>query len=1054
MKNQEVQQESRYACRYAQMLKAVPLLLCCLLWLSVAHGQGTGQKERQPVRGTVLEPSGVAAVGATVAEKGTTNGTMTDANGRFLISVAAGATLQISYLGYVAQEVAAVDGMQVTLQEEATELEDVVVVAYGQQKKVSVTGSIASIQTKDLKQSPAANLSSSLSGRLPGLTAMQTTGQPGAQNAVSLYLRGVGTTNGATPLIMIDGVPRDANLLSTLDPNEIASLSILKDASATAVFGVRGANGVILITTRRGQTGEMELSISADYSVQRFTVMPPHLHSYTYAELQNEAARNNGAELPYTDYMIGKYRDGSDPVFYPDRNLIEEFYKPTAPQTRLNANMSGGTEKLKYFVNMGYIGQGSNFKTIENKKYGFDPAFKMDRYNFRGNLDFEATKNLKISLNLASYLQNANSPNLAKVGFADVEGLTNEVLGLILGADPTQPGPLTVEGQTTADGTPISAGLPIRQRPSDRSAWGDLNGYGYQQTTSATLNSSLAIDWALPFITKGLSVKAMISYDSEGSELQDGALVVNYLDYQIGREAGADSYYILPQLDRFDPLELYKRSSAKYYTNMQLSLNYDRVFGAHGVTGMVLAQRDNWDDWGGALPFNILGIASRFTYAYDSRYLAEVNLGYNGSEQFAPDNRFGFFPAVSVGWVVSNEAFLKGNRTLTNLKLRASYGEVGNDKLATEERFLYISKIGQGDGAYTPSLGRGTTISQGLLGNDKIRWEVAKKQNYGLDLQLFSALSLTADVFFENRSDILIARGTVPDLQGVPAGSLPKVNMGIMENWGYEVELTYQKIFSKDFAVNLRGNYAFNHNKVIFYDEAQLGDDYAYRYRTTGYSLNQPFGYIIDYSNGSGYITTQEELDYAQRTYNIGGTPRLGDFLYKNLNGDDIIDDKDQGPIAYSGVPEISYGFSAAVSWKDFDCSILISGIANVSMAYPGFRYNEDAVQHAWTQERWDNGGKIEYPALSPNNVGPSYVANSFFLLNRSFLRLKTAEVGYTLPTQLTKKAGISRVRIYVNGNNLLTFTPMKAKYLDPEQDSPAKFPLAKMVNFGINVVF
>jgi TonB-linked SusC/RagA family outer membrane protein len=1040
--------------RDSWMLKTVLLLLCCMLPLAILQGQGTAPTAKRTIRGTVLEADGLAAISAMVVEKGTTNGTVTDVDGQFSITVAPGATLQVSYIGYITQEVAAVDGVQITLQENITALDEVVVVAYGQQKKVSVTGSIASVQTRELKQSPSANLSASLAGRLPGLTAMQTTGQPGAQNAVNLYLRGVGTTNGATPLIMIDGVPRDASLLSTLDPNEIASLSILKDASATAVFGVRGANGVILISTQRGQTGKMELSISADYSLQQFTVMPPHLHSYTYAELQNEASRNSNMDLPYTDYMIQKYRDGSDPVFYPDRNLIKEFYKPAAPQTRLNANMSGGTEKLKYFVNVGYIGQGSNFKTVKNEKYDFDPAFKMNRYNFRANLDFEATKNLKISLNLASYLQKANSPNLSKVGFGDVEGLTNEVLSFILSGDPTQPGPLTVEGYTGPDGTPVPAGLPILQTPSARSAWGDLNGYGYHQESTAVLNSSLAVDWALPFITKGLSVKTIISYDSEGYENQDGSLFVNYVNYQIGREAGNASYYTMPQVDRFDPLELYKSSSAKYYTNMQFSLNYDRVFDRHAVTGMVLAQRDNWDDWGGALPFNILGIASRFTYAYDWRYLAEVNLGYNGSEQFAPDNRFGFFPAVSAGWVVSNESFLRDNRTLTNLKLRASYGEVGNDKLATEERFLYISKIYQGGGAYTPSLGQGTSISQQLIGNDKMKWEVAKKQNYGLDLQLFSALSLTVDIFHENRSGILINRGTVPNLQGVPASYLPKVNMGIMKNSGYELELAYQKVFNKDFSVNVRGNYAFNRNKVTFYDEAQLSEDYAYRYRTTGFSLGQPFGYVIDYSNGSGYITTPEELEYATGAYNIGGTPRLGDFLYKDINEDGEIDDEDKAPIAYSGVPEIGYGFSAAVNWKDFDCSFLFSGIAHVSMAYPGFRYHEDAVQHAWTQERWDNGEKIEYPALSANNAGPSYLANSFFLLDRSFLRLKTAEIGYTLPVQWIKKASISKVRVYVNGNNLLTFSQMKTKYVDPEQDSSAKFPLAKMVNFGVNVIF
>ncbi|MDR1683406.1 MAG: SusC/RagA family TonB-linked outer membrane protein, partial [Candidatus Symbiothrix sp.] len=742
-----------------------------------------------------------------------------------------------------------------------------------------------------------------------------------------------------------------------------------------------------------------------------------------------------------------------DPIFYPDRDLIKEFYKPAAPQLRLNANMSGGTEVLHYFINIGYIGQGSNFKTVYNEKYDFDPAFKMNRYNFRGNLDFDATKNLKISLNLASYLQKANAPNYNKVGFGDVDGMINEALAFIMGADPTQPGPLTIGGTTTPDGTSVPAGLPTLQMPSPRSAYGVLNGYGYSWESRATLNSSLSVEWKLPFITQGLSAKALIAYDSEGYESSDGSLVVNYVQYQIGREEGEKSYYIMPNVDRFDPLVLYKSSSGKYYADMQFSLNYDRLFGKHAVTGMVLAQRENKDDWGGALPFNVLGVSGRFTYGYDDRYLAEVNMGYNGSEQFAPSNRFGFFPALSAGWVVSNESFIKGSELLTNLKLRASYGKVGNDKILNDQRFLYLDNI-QSAGGGLPSLGRGGSyIFYALYGNPNLQWEEAWKQNYGLDFQLWGELSLTADVFFEDRSKILIWRESIPDLLGVPATVLPPMNMGRVKNRGFEVELVWQKIFSRDLSVNTRANFGFNRNKIIETDEPPLGEEYYYRYRKTGFPIGQPFGYMIDYSNGNGYINTQEELDNLP-AYNIGGAPRLGDFMYKDMNGDGTIDPEDQVPIGYSGVPEISYGWSASTNWKDFDFSFLLQGIANVSMAYTGFRWNEPALQHAWTKERYESGDEIQYPALNLTNSGPSYTNNSFFLLDRSFLRLKTAEIGYTLPAEWTKKVGVSRMRVYVNGNNLLTFTPMKAKYNDPEQDSSAKFPLAKMVNFGLNVTF
>jgi hypothetical protein len=404
--------------------------------------------------------------------------------------------------------------------------------------------------------------------------------------------------------------------------------------------------------------------------------------------------------------------------------------------------------------------------------------------------------------------------------------------------------------------------------------------------------------------------------------------------------------------------------------------------------------------------------------------------------------------------VISNEPLIESGNLLTNLKLRASYGKVGNDKLfyySDERRFLYLDDI-KSVGGGLPSLSRGgSAISYLLYANPDLQWEEAWKQNYGLDLQLWGALSLTADVFFEDRSKILIWRESVPDALGVPSSVLPPMNMGRVKNHGFEVELAYQKIFSKDLAVNTRANFGFNRNKIIETDEPSLGKDYYYRYRKTGFPIGQPFGYVIDYSNGNGYINTEEELAGLPK-YNIGGEPRLGDFMYKDMNGDEIIDDKDQVPLGYSGVPEITYGWSMATNWKDFDFSFLLQGIAHVSMVYSGFRWNEPALQHAWTKERYESGEEIQYPALALNG-GPSYTTNAFFLLDRSFLRLKTAEIGYTLP-DWTKKVGISRMRVYVNGNNLLTFTPMKAKYNDPEQDSPAKFPLAKMVNFGINITF
>lgn len=1004
------------------------------------------------VQGTVTDENNEPLIGVSIS---TTVGTgvITDSNGNYSIKVSVNEKLTFSYIGYAAQTLAAQTVLNVKMLPDAIGLEEVVVVAYGIQKKASVTGAISQVSTKELKQSPVANLSSALAGRLPGLTALQISGQPGIDE-VNLYLRGVGTTNGNSPLILIDGVPRSN--ISSLDPNEVANVSILKDASATAVFGVRGANGVILITTKRGNAGKDELSISFDRSVQQFTISPPRVHSWEYAELMNEARRNVGEAPMYTDYQIQKYKDGSDPVFYPDRNQFKEFYSTFAPQTRINANLNGGTEKLTYFINAGYINQGSNLKTESQSKLGYDPSFSMDRYNFRGNLDFQALKNLKLSLNLASYLQKTNAP----FRYYGDEWAMQQLLGATLTADPTEVGPLTVAGYTTPSGTPVPEGEVVSV--VNGGIYGTINRAGYREVTQSVLNSSFTADWGLDFITKGLSTKLMVSFDSDANTTLTGARNFAYYFYQPALNEGDKNYYVDEQNAALNNgnITLDKVMYGKYYFNLQYSLNYARVFGKHNTTGLLLYQRDNWDAQDGNLPFNVIGFASRFTYSYADKYFAEINLGYNGSEQFAPKNRFGFFPAFSAAYLVSNEPWWN-KEIISNLKLRYSYGLVGNDKMG-DYRFLYNSENYVTGGGLTPSLGRGRIINQGKQGNEAIQWEVAEKMNFGFDLSLWESLTLTADVFKEHRDKILISRGLVPQLQGVPLANLPFVNMGVVDNKGFELELSYVKTFNKDLQVNVRGNYAFARNKVVYLDEAQYDESYACRYRRTGYYVEghgthwaNRFGYKIDKSNGSGYITTPEELEWATNAYTNPGVT-YGDFLYLDVTGDGVIDDRDKTLLAYPTVPEISFGFSGVVNYKNLDFSFLFSGIANCSMTYPEaiYRYNEPAYSHAWTRERWENGESIQYPALKPASAGTSYLPNEFFTFDRTYLRLKTVELGYTLPKTWLKPVGIKSCRFYLNGNNLLTFTRFPLKTVDPEQASIGDYPIQKMYNLGVNIVF
>lgn len=1005
------------------------------------------------VTGTVVDKDGFPLVGVNIMDS-PVNGTVTDIDGNFSIQASPSSKLSISYIGYVTQtvEVKRQKHLRIVLLENSELLEEVVVVGYGSQKKVSVTGAVASVQTKELKQSSSANLSNALAGRLPGLTAIQTSGQPGKDD-VTLYLRGASTTNGSSPLIMIDGVPRDN--ISSLDPNEIASVSILKDASATAVFGVRGANGVIMITTRRGEVGKQELNITADYSIQSFITRPDRIHSWEFAELRNQAARNSGTSeenLPYSPYMIEKYRSGDDPVFYPDRDPYEAIFRKWAPQFRVNMNLNGGTEKLRYFVNAAYLGQGGQLKTESKDKLGYDPSFRMDRYNFRVNLDYQIAKNLKASVNVATYLEKMNSPQLRDLYGGSMDAMVTDMLHMTWATPPTDPGPLTVDGY----GVP-SDQVIAQMGTSDRNIYGDLNRRGYRQETNTNLNTSLVLDWGLDFITKGLSTKLMLSYDARAKTAMDGVRGLDMYGAVVARNAGEKNHYKEIRVNQANTINLSKSMGSNYYMNMQYSLNYSRQFGRHDVTAMALLQRDNWQKWDGDLPYNMLGLSARATYAYDSRYLLEANVGYNGSEQFAKGKRFGFFPAFSAGWVISNEGFLAENKVITNLKLRASYGKVGNDKLGSA-RFLYISNISQ-SGGFISSLGRGKQIVQGKLGNPNLSWEIAYKQNYGMDIQLFRELSLSVDYFVEKRSGVLISRGTVPEIQGVDLGNLPKVNMGKIDNKGFEMELSYNKTISKDLSFTVKGNFAYNKNVQKFMDEAMYSDQYAYRYRRTGFSIGQNFGYLIDTSNGNGYINSQEELDKLP-VYQIG-TPRIGDFKYVDLNGDGYINEKDMAPIGYSDIPRITYGFSGSVSYKGFDFSVLFSGIGQASRLYQGGGVWEYSLAgfysgyhlKAWTEERYKNGEEILYPALGTTK-GTSQVANSFFIMDRSFLRMKNIELGYTFPKDLLKRVSINNLRLFISGNNLLTWSKLPVNTIDPEQSAALSYPITKMVNFGLNVSF
>ncbi|WP_439556611.1 SusC/RagA family TonB-linked outer membrane protein, partial [Dyadobacter sp.] len=744
---------------------------------------------------------------------------------------------------------------------------------------------------------------------------------------------------------------------------------------------------------------------------------------------------------------------------YPDHDYYREYISRYAPQTRVNMNVTGGTDKVSYFVNGAYLHQGGNLNVQPKSVLGYDPSSKMDRYSFRANLDYKVTNSLKAFLNIGSYIEQVNMPAAWLYG-DDTNWMMRDLLYQAQTILPITPGPTTIDGFGVAPGQIVDPGY------MDRSAFEIMNRMGYRNEIRSNLNASFGMEWDLGnTVTKGLSIKGMISYDSKSTTAMQGDKSERLYLAEVNPATDVLTYAVKRSDEKL--LILRKGADSRYNINMQGSINYQRLFGEkHDIGGMILAQRDTWETTAGEIPYNVLGVAARATYGFDERYLAEINMGYNGSEQFAPGHRFGFFPAVSVGWVLSNENFLKNNRYVTNLKFRASYGKVGNDILGASRevspRFLYQSNITMGGGGPLGSLGLGQQINLGLLGNPNITWEVAAKQNYGMDFQLLGNLSLTVDYFKEKRSNILINRGTVPEFQGVPLGNIPKVNMGLVDNKGYEIELTYNKAFSKDFNIMISGNYGYNHNTVKFMDESIRDESYVHRYRQAGYSLNQSWGYKIDYSNGNGFFNSKEELDsYLAKTRYGFGEPRVGDFKYVDLNGDGTIDDKDQAPIGYSTIPRVNYGLSLTVNYKGFDFTTFFQGVGKYTMNYAQQGVYEyiirgtyfDYHKSAWTPERFANGDKITYPALSTHST-TNHTANDFFIMNRSFTRLKNLTLGYTLPSGALKAIGISKFRVYVSAQNYFTWDKLRMNHLDPENDDSLGYPVTKMANLGLNVTF
>ncbi|WP_207910193.1 SusC/RagA family TonB-linked outer membrane protein [Anseongella ginsenosidimutans] len=989
------------------------------------------------VSGVVTDDAGAALAGVSVQIRGTIEGTKTDESGRYSIAgVDEGAVIVFSLLGYVPYEatVGAERQIDVMMIAEATELEEAVVVAYGTQKKESVVAAIATMDATGLRQTPASNIGIALAGRLPGLTVLQRSGVPGGE-MMEFYIRGRSTINGQQPLILVDGVPRD---FTALDPREVATISVLKDASATAVYGVRGANGVILITTRRGHSGKPVIDVTAEQSWQAPTRLPEMVNAYDYARLYNQVEIQNGRNAVYDDAALEHYRLGDFQELYPTRDYMNEFMKDAFPMNRMNVNVSGGNDRMKYFTTVGYLLQQGIFETEKFDEYDYDPTSKANRVNFRSNFDIEINPSLSMLLNVSGYMQKKNDPVVVpnNSGYLNDVAAYSVVMGSLLQTPSNYHNDLSPEGEVLS--TALKGGN-INNVP-----YGMLNRSGFRNTMTNQVTATLGAEQQLEFITPGLSAKALVSYDATSINQQVRQRTFQLYEAKQDPENPDAVVYEPTGTNTNSSLADMQIQSQWNLMNIDASLNYARTFGVHDVTGLLLFNRYQ-RVVNIQLPYNYVGFVGRATYGYKHKYFAELNFGYNGSEQFAPGNKMGFFPSFSAGWLASEEDFVRDALPwLSYAKLRASYGQVGNDNM-NGARFAFLT------------LWNGSYESQ--IGNSELAWEKANKSNIGLELRLFENFTFEADVFYEKRDNILIsATGLVPTgmfgTGGVfNSGIIPRINAGEIENKGFELVGGYQKSFNADTRLDIRVNGAFNRNKVLFLSEVLLPEEYAYRLRNTGYRLGQQWGYRT-----AGFFNSEEDIFNWYDQSGVGAVPKAGDLKYVDMNGDGVITEQDQAPIGDPEMPEWTFGAAVSFQFKGFDFSMMWQGVANRSYFLAGqaiwetYNFNE-WHKEAWSQERYDAGLPITYPRLAPGS-NASKLPSDFWYRDGTYIRLKNAEVGYTLPEQVSDKIGAASIRIYTNGLNLLTFDRYPVKYQDPEQNNELLYPVFKAYNIGLNVTF
>ncbi len=1025
-------------------VKRILFFLCALILLQTPLLSAQEKNGPLLAKGKVIDGTGQPVPAAYVIVDGTVRtGTLTDDNGYYVIEVPKiGTVLEISAIGYKTQKVIvpASLSIDVFLEDDTLEMDEAVVVGMGYQRKASVIGAISSVANDELRV-PQRNLTNALAGKVAGTVVVQRSGEPGMDNA-EFWIRGLSSLNSSAPLVLVDGVERS---MSDLAIEEIESVSVLKDASATAVYGVRAANGVVLVTTRKGVAQKAAIEVKIEGGASELVHMPKLLDGPNYMRLYNEAY---GGEF-YTEDQIQKTATGADPYMYPNVNWFDQLFTRFSSNSSASVSVRGGGERARYYVVASYFRDNGNL--LNNPETEYSTNIHVTRYNFRSNVDMSITKTTTLSLEIGANMTDAHQPR--PITASNVfQSQASEIFTMCFEQDPIT--------------TPVRVPIGYDESGNIQWGWGSamstsvgnpaerLFGSGYNKTFRTQIMSQITLKQDLSFLTPGLNFTASFSYDANNTSIQargkySSLYAVNGVDDETG-------LYKIVQMRVGDEFLGYSYlNSGDRADELKAQLNYDRVFAdKHRVGAMAMYYQRSYNDLAAAssvlaLPYRKQGIAARATYSYDDRYFVEFNMGYNGSENFQKGHRFGFFPAGAIGYLISNEPFWN-IPWINHLKLRGSIGLVGSDALASG-RFAYLSTWGGGLGGhwFGPSGTYYFGIGEAQEGVTDLTWEKGLKRDVGLEIKLFkSAISLDFDYFAERRWDILIQRTSVPAIAGM--NQQPLANMGVMTNHGFEGTGEVTQAFG-DFFYKVYGNFSFARNKIIEMDEAQT-DPWRMR---TGHPLNQRFGLIA-----LGYFEDQDEIDVSPEQK--FGSVRPGDIKYLDYNKDGYVDSHDEVAIGYSNVPEINYGFGLQLGWKGFDLGVFFRGQAHVSyylggMYFPFSRGVGMGNLYEQSMDRWtvDNPSQsAQCPRLSPTTSTNNQMTSTKTIYDGSLLRLSDLEAGYTFRGKWLGSWGCKSIRIYLLGNNLLLFSPWKM--WDPETGSRdgGAYPLARKMNMGVRLSF